>query len=61
MVTRRKNYQLIQFLTVIQRLENDGYDVTDLQNYLQKHFLADSCQYAALSRYVLNHPDEFGL
>lgn len=52
--------QLIQLLTVIQRLENDGHDVTDLQNYLQKHFLADSCQYAALSRYVLNHPDEFG-
>lgn len=59
----RKGYvnQLVELLTVIERLENDGHDVIDLREYLHKNFLADDCQYAALSRYVLNHPDEFGL
>jgi len=61
----RKNVvdQVVDLLTLIRRLENEGRAdaVVALQEYLQKHFLVDNCQYAALSRYVVTHPDEFGV
>ncbi len=55
--------QVTDLLMLIRQLadKHNANAVIDFQNYLQKHFLADFCRYAAVARHVVNHPDEFGL
>jgi uncharacterized protein (TIGR02646 family) len=55
--------KVVDLLGLIYTLERENRQAaaSDFRAYLQKHLLADNCTYAAVARYVYNHPEEFGL
>ncbi|MCB9136072.1 MAG: hypothetical protein H6636_11635 [Anaerolineales bacterium] len=55
--------QVMAIVALMQGFEKSGNlsAVGELQNYLQVHHLADASSYAAVSRYIVAHPEEFGL
>lgn len=55
--------RVIELLLLIQVLGTSGNinAVADIQNHLQTRYLDDVSPYAAVSRYIVAHPEEFGL